>query len=203
MDRSTELDQILSAALSIEKVPPPDSKVLQETLIELYTILGIPQEEFSEVLNSEFHKVRSPNAPVGSYSYENLKGVKRSLNEVAMMACKRPRTSTEGLKSNTAANSSIKATENVRQVHGLHTQTRVNSRADSVPKSHVTQRLNAPQIPLQFWLQNGGYASQFQGVQAIQVPAAGGTSKMVYVIPKYPNLPVGTQIPLNSLLQPK
>ncbi|XP_075715677.1 homeobox protein siamois-like [Rhinoderma darwinii] len=188
MEKDPELDQVIVNALSLQEdypdlyLPPSDADIneattfpkilldmelqkplndpnrLQDTLVELYSILGIPQEPpITRLFNILKEQSTSSIASQDEHQLtgQQSKGIKRMLPEEEMEISKRPKEEKEDQVPSTSSQKCRKRTlYNKQQTLFLQKQFDLNPYPDYVSRCCFAQVTGIPEPRIQVWFQN-------------------------------------------------
>ncbi|XP_053575458.1 homeobox protein siamois-like [Bombina bombina] len=184
MQCDIEFDQIISTALSLEndypelspplrdqdkgfqvfpdpcptkeiQIPLHDSKILQQTLMELYQVLGFPQGTQTlltvELSDSEEQFKKAPSIRAEPHL---PRGLKRLFPEEEQVICKKPRIELDKtMKSPTTYNGSKRTNFSKEQILFLISQFELNPYPDFV-RCGIARLTSVPESRIQVWFQN-------------------------------------------------
>ncbi|XP_053575454.1 homeobox protein siamois-like [Bombina bombina] len=138
------------------RVPLHEINILQQTLLELYSNLGIPQETASDQkIQDEKIKMTSPNTSEPHLPSHHSKGIKRSLFVEYEEQCKKPKVQIDDSQEVNSSNRCRKRTVfNKEQTLFLQNQFDLNPYPDFVSRCRIAQLTNIPEPRIQVWFQN-------------------------------------------------
>ncbi|KAE8620341.1 hypothetical protein XENTR_v10010200 [Xenopus tropicalis] len=130
-----------------------DKLVLQETLVELYSVLGIPQEpQVGKTM-----KFEEPEQHRGSARFDPLVNslqLKRPLYEEERRECKRPLVQADEAVAAPSARSRRRTIYSKEQTHFLQNQFDLNPYPDFVNRCRIAKITAIPEPRIQVWFQN-------------------------------------------------
>ncbi|KAE8620340.1 hypothetical protein XENTR_v10010199 [Xenopus tropicalis] len=187
MDCDIELEQIIGTALSLEEDYPefslpkmdkanvntirgsidllpaaqvqvPLQNTWQQTLLELYSVLGIPQEV---KVGRTMHKIVRDDQSTSALSpgikdkpSERSSCLKRPLWEEEERVCKKMKSEPEDLLPTLSARSRKRTIYTKEQTDFLQNQFDINPYPDFVSRCHIAQLTGVPEPRIQVWFQN-------------------------------------------------
>ncbi|KAM8972540.1 homeobox protein siamois-like [Pelodytes ibericus] len=190
MERDTELDQVLSTALSLEedypefylptgiqdkyfpitiqgsstglyptwgnKGPVQDTNDLEETLVNLYSLLGIPQEvSTGKYLEAPAPRGESNVTTTRDINTQHSMGIKRPFIEEEFASCKRPRVETAEPIPSASIKKSRKRTDFTKdQTCFLMNHFALDPYPDFATRCYISQIIGKPEPRIQVWFQN-------------------------------------------------
>ncbi|XP_053575455.1 homeobox protein siamois-like [Bombina bombina] len=182
MDCDIEFDQIISTALSLEtdypelspplrdqdrvfpdpcltteiQIPLHDSKILQQSLLELYQAFGFPHGTHT-CKTAEFHDSEEQFKKLQSIRAEPHlpKGLKRLFPEEELVICKKPKVELDKtLKSPTTNNGRKRTNFTMEQTLFLINQFELNPYPDFVTRCGIAKLTSISESRIQVWFQN-------------------------------------------------
>ncbi|KAE8620343.1 hypothetical protein XENTR_v10010202 [Xenopus tropicalis] len=218
MTCDSELEQIIYTALTLQDdypafCPPPKDQdksssslfglipdplpgvenqgILQKTIWELYSVLGIPQDSF---LNRSLkHHDLEPNKESLSTNNEISKGRKRPLYEEEQRESKKPKLEMDHYLPSARTRCRRRTIYSKEQTLFLQDQFDLNPYPDFVSRCHIAKITGIPEPRIQVWFQNRR-ARHLLRATGSQVPH-GNTSLteeeprcFIYGEPQYPDM---------------
>ncbi|OCT90587.1 hypothetical protein XELAEV_18019203mg [Xenopus laevis] len=142
------------------KEPHQDKSVLQETLVELYSVLGIPQEpQVSKTMKfeePEQHKESSSTVTRSDPLVNSLQstGLKRPFCEDEHRELKKPLIQAEDIAPATSTRSRKRTIYSKEQTNFLQNQFDLNPYPDFVNRCRIAKITGIPEPRIQVWFQN-------------------------------------------------